>query len=155
QACSAPAETRPQGPRCRSSTRIQETYAGDFSCLLRLDGNVKRKEQSAKRKDSDFSIHLFLSLLRSTLDIRSFSLNHSVRSRQHVGRYYEPDLFGVFKFDDKLNFLGFFYGKVRGLRVFKILADNARSPLFFSGGIVPIRNDPPRLDIRPIVEHCR
>ena len=28
-----------------SSAIIQETYAGDFPCLLRLDGNAKRKEQ--------------------------------------------------------------------------------------------------------------
>ncbi len=34
----------------RSCAPIQETYAGDFSCLLRVGGNAKRKEQSAKRK---------------------------------------------------------------------------------------------------------
>ena len=43
----------------RSSAYIQETYAGDFSCLLRLSGNAKRKEQSAKRKTNDFFLHQF------------------------------------------------------------------------------------------------
>ena len=37
-----------------SSGSIQETYAGDFSWLLRVSGNAKRKEQSAKRKANDF-----------------------------------------------------------------------------------------------------
>src|SRR5262249_59017907 len=91
----ASTRTALQGPRCRSSTRIQETYAGDFSGLLPVNGTAKRKEHGAKRKDSDFSIHLFLSLLRSTLDIRSFSLNHSVRSRSTFGGIMMPILFAV------------------------------------------------------------
>ena len=32
-----------------ASASIQEPYAEDFPCLLRLGGNAKRKEQSAKR----------------------------------------------------------------------------------------------------------
>src|SRR4029077_20648721 len=32
-----------------SSAIIQETHAGDFPWLLRVSGNTKRKEQSAKR----------------------------------------------------------------------------------------------------------
>jgi hypothetical protein len=28
---------------------FQETYAGDFPCLLRFGGKAKRKEQRAKR----------------------------------------------------------------------------------------------------------
>jgi hypothetical protein len=43
----------------RSSAIIQETYAEDFSCLLRVGGNAKRKEQSAKRKAKEFFSHGF------------------------------------------------------------------------------------------------
>jgi hypothetical protein len=38
----------------RSSARIQETYTEDFPCLLRVGGNAKRKEQSAKPMTSFF-----------------------------------------------------------------------------------------------------
>ena len=34
----------------RSSAIIQETYAGDFACLLRVDGRAKRKEHSARAR---------------------------------------------------------------------------------------------------------
>ena len=38
-----------------SSAWIQETYAKDFPCLLRLSGTAKRKEHSAKSKTRRFS----------------------------------------------------------------------------------------------------
>jgi len=42
-----------------SGASIQETYAKDFSCLLRLGGTVKRKQHGAKSKDRDFFLHVF------------------------------------------------------------------------------------------------
>jgi hypothetical protein len=45
-----------------SSAIIQETYAGDFPCLLRLSGNAKRKEHGAKGKGCDFFLHVFFSV---------------------------------------------------------------------------------------------
>jgi hypothetical protein len=46
-----------------SSALIEETYAGDFSGLLRVGGgNAKRKEQSAKSKECDFFLHIFFSV---------------------------------------------------------------------------------------------
>ena len=43
-----------------SSAYIQETDAEDFPRLLRVGGTAKRKEHGAKRKDGDFSLHVFL-----------------------------------------------------------------------------------------------
>ena len=51
----------------RSSAIIQETYAEDFSCLLRLGGKAKRKEHGAKSKDRDFFLHVFLCAFYSAL----------------------------------------------------------------------------------------
>ena len=52
-----------------SSAIIQETYAGDFPCLLRLGGNAKRKEHGAKSKDRDFCLHVFCPVsIHSSLD---------------------------------------------------------------------------------------
>jgi hypothetical protein len=42
------------------SAIIQETYAEDFSCLLRLGRKAKRKERGAKRKTKEFVSHFFL-----------------------------------------------------------------------------------------------
>src|SRR5262245_58507688 len=46
----------------RSSAIVQETNAGGFSRLLRLNWNAQRNENSAKRKDGNFSHHVFFSL---------------------------------------------------------------------------------------------
>jgi hypothetical protein len=52
-----------------SSASFQEPYAEDFSCLLRVSGKAKRKEHSAKSKDRDFFLHVFLSIsIHSSLD---------------------------------------------------------------------------------------
>ena len=56
-----------------SSAIIQETYAEDFSWLLRVGGTAKRKEHGAKRKDGDSSLHVFFSASihsTQTLDTR-------------------------------------------------------------------------------------
>jgi hypothetical protein len=45
-----------------SRAKKEHTHAVDFSRLLRLSGNVKRKEHSAKRKPDDFSRHVFSSI---------------------------------------------------------------------------------------------
>jgi hypothetical protein len=59
-----------------SSACIQETYAKDFSRLLRLPGTAKRKEHDAKSKDGDFFLHAFYSVsIHSTLNTRPFSLD--------------------------------------------------------------------------------
>ena len=42
-----------------SSACIQETYAEDFPCLLRVGGSAKRQKHSAKSKDRDFFLHVF------------------------------------------------------------------------------------------------
>ena len=42
-------------------------------------GQAKRKEHGAKSKDGDFSLHVFLCSLHSTLDTRPFSLDHPIR----------------------------------------------------------------------------
>ena len=47
----------------RSSACIQETYAGDFSCLLRASERARRKEHSAKSKDRDLFLHVSFSVL--------------------------------------------------------------------------------------------
>jgi hypothetical protein len=43
----------------RSSAIIEVPYAEDFSCLLRLGCHAKGKEHGAKRKDGNFSLHVF------------------------------------------------------------------------------------------------
>jgi hypothetical protein len=43
----------------RRSACIQETYAEDFSWLLRVDGTAKHKEHGAKSKNCDFFLHAF------------------------------------------------------------------------------------------------
>src|SRR4029434_10345515 len=81
---------------CRRSGRrakFQNPYPWNLPRLLRLGGCAKCKEHGAKGKDSDFSIHLFLSLLHSTLVTYSVSLDHFVRSRQHIRRNRQIDLF--------------------------------------------------------------
>jgi len=44
------AECLQEDRAARGSADIQETYAGDFHCLLRVNGTAKRKEHGAKRK---------------------------------------------------------------------------------------------------------
>ena len=51
-----------------SSACIQETYAEDFPCLLRVGGTAKRKEHGAKSKDGDFFLHVFFSADLLTID---------------------------------------------------------------------------------------
>jgi hypothetical protein len=46
-----------------SSAVIQVTYAEDFARLLRLNWNAQHNEHSAKRKDGNFSHHVFFSVL--------------------------------------------------------------------------------------------
>jgi hypothetical protein len=42
------------------------TYSGNLR-RLHVDGKAKRNEHGAKRKESDFSLHLFLCSFHSTL----------------------------------------------------------------------------------------
>src|SRR5262249_14684316 len=70
-----------------SSGILQETYAGDFPCLLRVDGKGKGTEHCAKSQERDFFLHVFFVVsIHSTRDTRSFSFDHLVRSRQHIRR---------------------------------------------------------------------
>jgi hypothetical protein len=48
------------------STIIQDAYAEDFSCLLRLGGPAKRKEYGAQRDANDL-VHAFISAFLSAL----------------------------------------------------------------------------------------
>ena len=66
-----------------------------FGCCA-FDGNAKRKEQEPR----DSSRHVFLSVSstrHSTLDTRSFSLDHLIRPRQHVGWNRQANLFRGFE----------------------------------------------------------
>ena len=70
--------------------------------LLRLCGHIKCKEQSAKDKDGNFSLHVFLCCLHSTLDIRPFSLDHPIRPEQHRLRNRKIECFRGPQIDDEL-----------------------------------------------------
>jgi hypothetical protein len=50
-------------------------------------------------------------------------LDHPIRSRQHVGRNREADLFGGLEVDDEFEFPGLLYGQVCGLGSFKYFID--------------------------------
>src|SRR5262245_1965695 len=56
-----------EDPDTGSRAIIQETYAEDFPCLLRVNRTAERKEHGANGKDGDFSIHVFPCSLYSTL----------------------------------------------------------------------------------------
>ena len=87
----------------RSSACIQETYAEDFPCLLRVDGTAKHKEHGAESKDNNCSLHVFLSMHSSPRHLTSpLSPDHLIRSRQHVRRNRHADLLCGFEIDDEL-----------------------------------------------------
>ena len=109
-----------------SSAIIQETYAEDFPCLLRLGRKqLRRKEHGAKSKDRDFFLHAFSlprSTCHSTLDTRPFSLDHPIRPRQHLRRNRQADLLGCFEIDHQLELRRLLDRQSAGLAPFRILS---------------------------------
>src|SRR5262245_4835091 len=89
-----------------------------------MDRTAKRQEQRAQRQPGEFSLHVFLwRYLLGRFSTRPFSLNNLVRSRQHVGRYREIDLFGCLQIDDELELFRLFDRKISWLCAFENLID--------------------------------
>jgi hypothetical protein len=60
--------------------------------------------------------------VKGAVRVLSVSLNHLVRSRQHVWRNREADLLGGLEIDDELELLRLLHGKSAGLAPFRILS---------------------------------
>src|SRR5262245_9317500 len=89
--------------------------------------NVRSKAHSANPVNFPF---MFSSGdITRRFSTRPFSLNYLVRSCQHVGRYYEIDLFSCLQIDDELKFRGLLDGEIRRLGAFQDLVDVDRSAL--------------------------
>ena len=92
-----------------SSACVQETYAANFSCLLRAGGNAKRKEPSAKRKDKDFLSHEFppqcFEAPCSLPLAPCYLITRSARAST-FGGIVRPIRFAVFKLITNSNFVG-------------------------------------------------
>ena len=68
------------------------------------------------------SFSLSRSTRYSTLDTRPFSLDHFVRSHQHIRRNGQADLLGSLQIDDELKLRRLLDGKVGGFGTFQILS---------------------------------
>src|SRR5215831_16215332 len=103
---------------------------------LRLSIETKRKEHSAKRKDTDFSLHIFVSSpIHSSLDTRPFSLDHLIRSRQHVRRNRKADLLGGLQIDDELELRRLLHREISRLGAFQNLVHIRGSAAEQVGGV--------------------
>src|SRR5262249_38417217 len=101
----------------------KNAYPGDLFRLLRLSGKAKRKEHGAKRKDSDFSLHVFPCSLHSTLLTRpSFHLMTLSALASTFGGIVRPICFAAFKLITNSNFVGCSTGRSAGFAPFKILS---------------------------------
>src|SRR5262249_20379173 len=103
-----------------SSAIIQETYAGDFSCLLCLGWKAKSQEHDAKDKDGDFFLHGFLRPLvtrHSHLHLITFSARIIT-----TGGIVRPSTFAVLRLIISSNFVGCSTGRSAGFAPFRILS---------------------------------
>src|SRR5262249_20380919 len=114
----------------RSSASIQETYAEDFSRLLRVDGEAKRKEHGAKCKwENAHADHRPLTTRHSHCFSSRLSPHGSrlsdypIRSRQHIGRDRQVNLLSGFQIYDELKLLRLLDGKISWLSTFENLID--------------------------------
>src|SRR5262249_48542830 len=99
-----------------SSGILQETYAGDFPCLLRLGGNAKRTEHGGKDKDSDFFLHAALLTRPSSHLITLFALAST------SGGIVRRICFAAFRLITNSNFVGRSTGRSAGLAPLRILS---------------------------------
>ena len=99
----------------------QITDSRNLSCLLRLDGNEKREEQSAKSKQSYQTVGTFnpKSKIENPKWVHLITLS-ALASR--VGGMLAPICFAVFKLITISNLVGCSTGMSAGLAPFKILA---------------------------------
>ena len=98
--------------------RLAARLSCDFRCLLRLDGQAKRKEHGARVKNVIFffmSFSLSRSTCHSTHDTHPFSLDHLIRPEQHDCGIVRPICFAVFKLMTNSNLVGCSTGKSAGL----------------------------------------
>ena len=116
-----------------SSACIQETYAEDFPCLLRIDGSAKRKEHGAKSKDGDFFLHCLLTGEQR----RTQLLDHLVRPRQHVRWNRQADLLRRFQIDDEFELRRLLDGQIGGLGALENLVDVIAARRYKSAGSAP------------------
>src|SRR5262249_57414 len=106
----------------RSCAIIQEPYAGDFPGLLRIGGGAS-KEHGTKRKDSDFSLHVFPCSLHSTLLTRPSLHLITVSARAiPLGGIVRPIWLAVFRLIMNSNLVGCSTGKSAGLAPLRILS---------------------------------
>src|SRR5215510_6929264 len=91
-----------------------------FPRLLRLRGCAECREHGAKRKDCDFSLHVFLSafihLALETRDSPLVSLEDLIRPREHIWWNCQTDLFRSFQIDDKLKLRCLLHGQISRFR---------------------------------------
>src|SRR5262245_37945454 len=92
--------------RLVSGANKQDAYPGNFLRLLRPCANAKRKEYSAKSKDSDFVLHVFTALSTRRSSLALFSLDHLIRSYQHVGWDRQADLLRRYQVNHELELRG-------------------------------------------------
>jgi hypothetical protein len=79
--------------------------------------------QSAKSMAQRVSTVIFVFMFFPALSLDTphsppFSLNHSIRSRQHIGRNRKADLLGGLEIDDELKLLRLFYRQIGRLGTF-------------------------------------
>ena len=109
-----------------SSAIIQETYPGDFCLLLRIGGQAKREEQSAKSKDGYCFLHVFFFCL-DPLVTRHLTLapphliTLSARNSTDCG-IVRFSAFAVLRLITNSNFVGCSTGRSAGLAPFRILS---------------------------------
>src|SRR5262249_23534556 len=103
----------------------QETDAEDFSRLMRLNWNAQRHEHSAKRKDDNFSHHVFFSLdplvTRHLTLAPSHLITLSARAKTFGGMVM-PISLAAFRLMMNSNFFGCSTGKSAGFAPFNILS---------------------------------
>src|SRR5262245_23907846 len=95
--------------RLVSGANKQDAYPGNFLRLLRPCGNAKRKEQSAKGKNGDFLLHVFLylhPLVPRHLTLTPPHLMTLSARANTFGGIVRPICFAVIKLITNLNFVG-------------------------------------------------
>ena len=92
---------------------IQETYAENFSRLLRLGKRNICQKKSCKQPESDSLSSCFFSrLVPHTFCL--FSFDQPIRSGEHFGGIVRPICFAVFRLITNSNFVGCSTGRSAG-----------------------------------------
>src|SRR5262249_8889496 len=104
-----------------SSAIIQETYAGDFPCLLRVGKRNICQKKSCQQPERDSLLHVFV-LASCLTPFVSFHLISLFARASTSGGIVRPICFAVFRLITSSNFVGCSTGRSAGLAPFRILS---------------------------------